>query len=82
MNTGLESITLASGVALKENAFRNSTELEEVTFSGSFSFTTQSTIREQVTSAFYGCTSLATLNFTKNVAIPNFAFMDCHPLAT
>ena len=82
MNTGLESITLASGVALKENAFRNSIKLEEVTFSGSFSFTTQSTIREQVTSAFYGCTSLATLNFTKNVAIPNFAFMDCESLTT
>ena len=82
MNTGLESITLASGVALKENAFRNCTELEEVTFSGSFSFTSQSTIREQVTSAFYGCTSLATLNFTKNVAIPDFAFMDCESLTT
>ena len=82
MNTGLESISLASGVALKENAFRNSTELEEVTFSGSFSFTTQSTIREQVNSAFYGCTSLTTVNLATSKAIPDFMFMDCESLNT
>ena len=82
MNTGLESITLASGVALKENAFRNCTELEEVTFSGSFSFTTQSTIREQVNSAFYGCTSLTTVNLATSKAIPDFMFMDCESLTT
>ncbi len=82
LNTGLESITFASGVVLKENAFCNCTELEEVTFSGSFSFTAQSTIREQVTSAFYGCTSLTTVNLATSKAIPDFMFMDCESLNT
>ena len=82
MNTALESITFASGVVLKENAFCNCTELEEITFNGSFSFTTQYTTIEQVTSAFYGCTSLTTVNLATSRAIPNFMFMDCESLNT
>lgn len=80
MNTAFESITLASGVTLKENAFLNCTELEEITFSGSFSFSHESTIREQVTSAFYGCTSLTTVTLATSRAIPDFMFMDCESL--
>ncbi|MCR5462661.1 MAG: leucine-rich repeat domain-containing protein [bacterium] len=82
MNTALESITLASGIVLKENAFLNSTNLEEVTFNGSMSFTPASTISSQVYGVFAGCTSLTTVNLTASVAIPNFMFMNCESLTT
>ena len=82
MYTAFESITLASGIVLKENAFLNCTNLEEVTFNGSMSFTPASTISSQVYGAFAGCTSLTTVNLTASVAIPNFMFMNCESLTT